>query len=420
MKKLSGFFALAMLVVFCFAEAAQAAWSERTVYAKFFSQNDPLWASQVMVYPYTIGTTGCAITSTAMVLTYYYISTDPSKLNTWLKSNGGYTSKAGIYWSKISTYTGGKVVATSYTSDCWNKAKSEILSGRPCVIKTYLHGVEHWVVVRGYEGGKFTISDPYYTSFKLLQYSGTVYAVVTFAHKVDPGLDVIFKECRDRNGGLEKVGDPINYYHLWGSLTVRDYNGGSYGWCIMTYLYPNAGVRKCYLVRTAFWEKWRSLGGPYSFLGMPITDEYPSFKYVDANGNKRARQDFADGGYMVWYDTYVQIYNWSGVKVYAVSLMPEEPTPKAETAITSVSPNPFNPSTRLTFSLAENGPVLLGIYDVSGRRVRELVNEPFPAGEHSVFWDGRNEAGQMVSSGVYFARLASPAGACTKKLLLLK
>ena len=252
----------------------------------------------------------------------------------------------------------------------------------------------------------------------LEQYDGDVLGVVIYSLAVDPGLNAIFDECRVRNNGEDgknRVGSPVSNYHYWGSLTVRDYDGGSFGWCLMSYLYPNAGVRKCYLVRTAFWGKWRSLGGPYSFLGMPITDEYPSFRY-----GLRARQDFADGGYMVWYDTYVQIYNWKGERVNAASLLVEQPTPKAETAITSVSPNPFNPNTRISFTLPESGNIILSVYDVSGRKVRTLAAGPFPAGEHTVLWEGKNKEGGKVSSGIYFVRLATQSAVCTRKLVLLK
>ncbi len=83
-------------------------------------------------------------------------------------------------------------------------------------------------------------------------------------------------------------------------------------------------------------------------------------------------------------------------------------------------PNPFNPSTTLAFSMKDDGNVNLTIYDVAGRRVRELVDEPRRRGAYKVVWDGRNEAGETVASGVYFYKLVASAFTSTKKMTILK
>jgi len=83
-------------------------------------------------------------------------------------------------------------------------------------------------------------------------------------------------------------------------------------------------------------------------------------------------------------------------------------------------PNPFNPSTSIRFSLARSGHITLRIYDVSGRLIRALVDEAYPQGRHAVQWDGRNERGEGVASGVYFYRLAAPGFTETRRMVLLK
>jgi hypothetical protein len=85
-------------------------------------------------------------------------------------------------------------------------------------------------------------------------------------------------------------------------------------------------------------------------------------------------------------------------------------------------PNPFNPSTRITYEVEDGarGTVNLAIYDVTGARVRTLVDGPAGAGVHAVTWDGRNERGEAVGSGVYFYRLSTPARTLTRKMVLLK
>jgi len=73
-------------------------------------------------------------------------------------------------------------------------------------------------------------------------------------------------------------------------------------------------------------------------------------------------------------------------------------------------PNPFNPSTTIPVTLENGGPARLEVYDVSGRRVRVLHRGELPAGRHEFSWDGRDDRGVAVSSGVYLARFSDPAG----------
>ncbi len=83
-------------------------------------------------------------------------------------------------------------------------------------------------------------------------------------------------------------------------------------------------------------------------------------------------------------------------------------------------PNPFNPSTEIGFSILQDGPISLVIYDLLGRQVRKLLDEPMKAGSYSVIWDGRNGADIDVPSGVYLYRLTSAAFSDTKRMILLR
>jgi hypothetical protein len=83
-------------------------------------------------------------------------------------------------------------------------------------------------------------------------------------------------------------------------------------------------------------------------------------------------------------------------------------------------PNPFNPQTTIAFSVKERGPGSLKIYSVAGELVRTLANEEFGAGPHTKVWDGRDDAGQTVSSGVYFYRLVAKNFTQTRKMVALK
>jgi flagellar hook assembly protein FlgD len=83
-------------------------------------------------------------------------------------------------------------------------------------------------------------------------------------------------------------------------------------------------------------------------------------------------------------------------------------------------PNPFNPSTTIRFGLPDEGKVKLVVYNVLGQKVKELLNESRGSGYHTVIWNGKNETGQQVSSGLYIYRIESPKGAVSKKMLLIK
>jgi hypothetical protein len=83
-------------------------------------------------------------------------------------------------------------------------------------------------------------------------------------------------------------------------------------------------------------------------------------------------------------------------------------------------PNPFNPRTAIKFSLAADGPAKLIIYDVNGRRIRTLVNEIQKAGPHEAVWDGTDDAGRTVTSGVYWSQLQAGDYSSNKKMVVLK
>ncbi len=83
-------------------------------------------------------------------------------------------------------------------------------------------------------------------------------------------------------------------------------------------------------------------------------------------------------------------------------------------------PNPFNPETQIPYTLSETGPVELAIYNIMGQRVRILVQSVQAAGRYQVVWDGRNDNGVPVASGIYLSRLSSVQGVQVRRLLLLK
>jgi flagellar hook assembly protein FlgD len=84
-------------------------------------------------------------------------------------------------------------------------------------------------------------------------------------------------------------------------------------------------------------------------------------------------------------------------------------------------PNPFNPTTNISFEISEKCKITLSIYNIKGQLVRKLVdNETFKKGSHSVMWDGKNNNGKEVSSNVYLYRLRVGDKSISKKMLLVR
>ncbi|OGC76870.1 MAG: hypothetical protein A2Z27_05995 [candidate division Zixibacteria bacterium RBG_16_50_21] len=83
-------------------------------------------------------------------------------------------------------------------------------------------------------------------------------------------------------------------------------------------------------------------------------------------------------------------------------------------------PNPFNATTSIRYSVPQTGKVELAVFNILGQKVRTLVDEELSAGEHTVIWDGRNQSGQYVATGVYFYRLQVGTEVFVRRMTLLK
>jgi hypothetical protein len=90
-------------------------------------------------------------------------------------------------------------------------------------------------------------------------------------------------------------------------------------------------------------------------------------------------------------------------------------------ALSHAYPNPFNPVTKIAYSVKEAGPVSIEVYNVAGKVVRSLLSEELEAGASGyVVWDGRGDDGEKCASGVYFYRIAAPGFSESHKMVMLK
>ena len=99
----------------------------------------------------------------------------------------------------------------------------------------------------------------------------------------------------------------------------------------------------------------------------------------------------------------------------------DEPIPgRSVNRLLQNEPNPFRPGTTLRFELARQGPVRLMIFDVTGRRVRTLLDGDQEAGLHRLVWDGNDEEGRPVGSGIYWSQMVAGSFVSKKKMVVLK
>ncbi|MBK7189394.1 MAG: T9SS type A sorting domain-containing protein [bacterium] len=152
-----------------------------------------------------------------------------------------------------------------------------------------------------------------------------------------------------------------------------------------------------------------------------------SYSSGGAGGNELIVADVPTDGYYcisVWKMTSIDLpkdgtYNLLIKPMWASGVEDNVPT-VASTQLVDITPNPFNPQTKITYDLARDGRVQLEIYDLQGHLVRTLVDGARGIGRHVETWNGADDAGGKVASGLYMARLTAGGVTQMMKMTLLK
>lgn len=151
-------------------------------------------------------------------------------------------------------------------------------------------------------------------------------------------------------------------------------------------------------------------GTPWMRLGFRLRDERAT-PFNDYPGPLRLGYQ-TEGIYFDDIGVYY-VYTISGVETVAGS-------PDTRLAIRKVFPNPFNPSTKIEFSVPKEAPVSVRVYDIQGREVATLLNKGMSPGVYRVAWNGKTDEGRDLASGVYFAQIRSGASRQSVRLTMLK
>ncbi|MCL2062827.1 MAG: carboxypeptidase regulatory-like domain-containing protein [Candidatus Cloacimonetes bacterium] len=125
------------------------------------------------------------------------------------------------------------------------------------------------------------------------------------------------------------------------------------------------------------------------------------------------------------YEYSIKAVYWAGDSepvsvIVNITGSDSDPSIPMETVLRGNFPNPFNPVTTISFDIREEGHVRIDIFNIRGQRVRTLINEEMTSGKYSLEWNGNDDNGRNVSSGVYFYRMTAVDFNETKRMVLMK
>lgn len=136
-----------------------------------------------------------------------------------------------------------------------------------------------------------------------------------------------------------------------------------------------------------------------------------TFSFADLGGYQMTTTFLDDNNYGIWC-----------FPAWVPEVAADEPDPRlpAVCRLGQNYPNPFNPSTVISFTMGRKGPVDISIFNVLGQYVKTLVSGEIEAGTHQVLWDGTDQDGVAVASGIYACRMVTRGNADTRKMTLVR
>ncbi len=244
-----------------------------------------------------------------------------------------------------------------------------------------------------------------------------------------------FAGCPMSSGGL--VGQAIDSgisdsFSRAVVVTTNDYTSGG-----LVGVIGDTSVRRCY--STGAIESTTRLGGLIGYARgvCDVTDSFwdtESSQVDTSNGGTglstlemQTMSTFTDAGWHFGDNEYWAIdSNTNDGYPYLVHepilANDDSVNPEVEIPFCTMSnyPNPFNPTTTISYTISKTSNVEISVYNVKGQKVRQLINEEKSSGTHSIVWNGDNDKGRNVTSGIYFCKMSSGGQTTTRKLILMK
>jgi hypothetical protein len=253
--------------------------------------------------------------------------------------------------------------------------------------------------------------------------------------------DTLVHACRVIN----LPGDSTDYFNNNFEFEIRSH-GATFGW-VGRYSAPDGTLYSLQCPNDIIINKWyhvtwerKKLGLDSGTVALMVRDENDVLQWTQKMDGKKAplmggsrtpgarlRVGRGNPNSPNWYFIPpfsgkmddLQISNFPAAGITGVN-GPAGSTEPLKFSLSNNYPNPFNPSTRIRFEIPKALPTSLIVYDILGRKVRTVVNDVLHAGEHFATWNGKDDRGLDVASGVYFYTLKAGAMSATHKMMLLK
>jgi hypothetical protein len=257
--------------------------------------------------------------------------------------------------------------------------------------------------------------------------------------------DYAYAIAVDDSGSVYVTGESVGSGTGWDYATIKYYTDGDTAW-VRRYNGPANSSDWAWAIAVDNSCNVYVTGMSMSYNPETLSDDYATVKYYP-NGDTAWIRSYNGPGNIhtgwcediaqaITVDDYGNVYvtgysqdsvtgyDYCTIKyVQKTSDVKDETSSKekpAEFGLSQNYPNPFNQATKIEFTLAKSGFVTLQIYDTLGRKVRTLVSEHLSSGYKSMFWDGKNDTGKEVASGIYFYQIKAGNFSASKKMLLLK
>ncbi len=240
-------------------------------------------------------------------------------------------------------------------------------------------------------------------------------------HVYRPGAGYAFSEY-DGARTLLLFADPVLHANEWAIGVIREkHNSGAY---VSAVLAPDNRVASAFYQFDEMAEG-RILISALNSYGYAVVQAVE-----DTVGNDAGDDVYIDLALTPGWDWHISYRNaldghlwYAFTGAHVITAVEEDekddPVPSA-LRLEQNYPNPFNPTTVIRYAVPSPGPVTLRVYDAAGRLVRTLVDEAKLAGNHTVTWNARDNAGRSVVSGMYFLRLSQGGTLSARKIVVLR
>jgi|GEM_PF-2979819 len=196
---------------------------------------------------------------------------------------------------------------------------------------------------------------------------------------------------------------------------------------------PALLVPPCVMERARLWINGKGVNNEDDTISIQGIFGWEPLDHLIHDNSTYDLTEASEAGF--WDQGFIDVIIWSGseslVRLDVAKLLldydcysdVEEDESSAAPGSFSISqnyPNPFNPETEISFILPEKATISLVVYNVFGQKVRGLIDATLPAGSYTVTWDGTDNDGKKLASGVYFCRLSAGDRTSMSKMVLLK